>query len=124
MLGMARLSAWLAAAKSRLRTRRNADKRAARLLREALSPDQRAQYDRKGHFDVIGGQSGKRYRIRNGSQMNVEELSAAGSRVRVLCFVPQGGLPMGDIHLAQKLALELMEDETLKIARSGGWLGP
>jgi hypothetical protein len=124
VFGMARLSAWLAMATSRFRSRRNANKRAAELLREALNPDQRAQYDRKGDFDVIGGQSGKRYRIKNGSQMNVDELSAAGTRVRVLCFVPQGGLPMGDIHLAQKLALELMEDETLKVARSGGWLGP
>jgi hypothetical protein len=94
------------------------------LLRDVLTPDQRAQYDRKGHFDVIGGQSGKRYRIRNGSQMNVEELGATGRRIRVLCFVPHGGLPMADTHLAQKLALELMEDETLKVARSGGWLGP
>ena len=124
MFGTARLAAWVATAKSRVRSRRNANKRAAELLREALTPDQRAQYDRKGHFDVIGSHSGKRYRIKNGSQMNVEELSATGSRVRILCFVPQGGLPLGDNHLAQKLALELMEDEALKVARSGGWLGP
>ena len=124
MFGMGRLSVWVATAKSRFRSRRNANKRAAQLLREVLTPEQRVQYDRKGYFDVIGGASGKRYRIRNGSQMNVEELSATGSRVRVLCFVPRGGLPMGDVHLAQKLALELMEGETLKVARSGGWLGP
>ncbi len=105
-------------------SRRNANKRAAQLLRDVLTPEQRAQYDRKGHFDVIGGRSGKRYRIRNGTQMNVEELSVTGRRVRLLCFVPRGGIPMGDTHLAQKLALELMEDETLKVARSGGWLGP
>jgi hypothetical protein len=43
--------------------------------------------------------------------MNVEELS--GQR-RTLCFVPKGRVPMGDILLAQKLALELMEEETLK----------
>ena len=121
---MARLSVWVATAKSRFRSRRNANKRAVQLLREVLTPEQCAQYVRKGHFDVIGGQSGKRYRIRSGSQMNVEELSATGRRIRVLCFVPRGGLPMGDTHLAQKLALELMENETLKIARSGGWLGP
>jgi hypothetical protein len=124
VFGIARLSAWVATAQSRFRSRRRANKRSVQLLRDVLTPEQRAQYDRKGHFDVIGGRSGKRYRIRNGSQMNVEELSATGSRVRVLCFVPQGGLPMGDTHLGQKLALELMEDETLKVARSGGWLGP
>jgi hypothetical protein len=121
---MGRLSVWVSTAMPRFWSRRNANKRAAQLLRDVLTPEQRAQYDRKGHFDVIGGRSGKRYRIRNGTQMNVEELSVTGRRVRLLCFVPRGGIPMGDTHLAQKLALELMEDEALKVARSGGWLGP
>ena len=39
-----------------------------------------------------------------------------------LCFVPKGGVPMGDILLAQKLALELMEEETLRVARPGVFL--
>jgi hypothetical protein len=30
---------------------------------------------------------------------------------------------MGDILVAQKLALELMEEETLRVARSGTFLG-
>lgn len=51
--------------------------------------------------------------------MNVEELS--GNK-RTLCFVPKGGVPIGDILLAQKLALELMEEETLKVAGPArGW---
>ena len=33
------------------------------LLREWLSPEQRAQFDAKRYFDVIGCDSGKRYRI-------------------------------------------------------------
>lgn len=89
------------------------------MLRGVLSPEQRAQYDSKGFFDVTGGQTGKRYRSRTGSQVNVEELS--GNK-RTLCFVPKGGVPIGDILLAQKLALELMEEETLKVAGPArGW---
>jgi hypothetical protein len=54
--------------------------------------------------------------------MNVHELNADGGSVRALCFVPKGGVPMGDILLAQKLALELMEEEALRIARPGASL--
>jgi hypothetical protein len=113
---------WLSAIKSCFKSRVDAEKVAFQLLHDVLSPEQRAQYGRNGIFDAIGGQSGKRYRIRAGSQMNVEELNADGCIVRALCFVPKGGLPMGDILLAQKLALELMEEETLRVARSGAFL--
>ena len=34
----------------------------------------------------------------------------------VLCFAPEGGLVVGDVMLAQKLALELFESDTLKVA--------
>jgi hypothetical protein len=37
-------------------------------------------------------------------------------RVRTLCFMPEGRLGVGDILLAQKLALELFEDEAVKAA--------
>lgn len=33
--------------------------------------------------------------------------------------MPKDGVPMGDILLAQKLALELMEEDALKVARPG-----
>ncbi len=116
-------SLWLLVIKFWFRPRADAERVALQLLREVLSPAQRAQYDRNGILDVIGGQSGKRYRIRAGSRMNVEELGANGCSVRTLCFVPKGGVPMGDILVAQKLALELMEEETLRVARSGTFLG-
>jgi hypothetical protein len=32
------------------------------------------------------------------------------------CFAPKGNLPMGDVLLAQKIGLEMMELETLKSA--------
>jgi hypothetical protein len=119
---MAWRSANFAAFRSWLRPRPDANSAALQLMSEVLSPEQRAQYNSHGFFDVTGGQTGKRYRIRFGSQMNVEELDASGRLVRGLCFIPKGGLPIGDILVAQKLALELMEEETLHVARPGGWL--
>jgi hypothetical protein len=65
---------------------------------------------------VIGGRSGHRYRIRHGSQLNVERLDKNGNRACLLCFMPQGSLPVGDILLAQKMALELYENEAIQIA--------
>ena len=50
-----------------------------------------------------GLDTGKCYRIRHGYQMNVEELGQNGRRIKLLCFMPIGGLPVGDIMLAQKI---------------------
>ena len=93
-----------------------AEERALTLLKEHLSPWQRRQYERDATFDVIGGRSGTRYRIHHGYQMNIEQLDAAGRRVRLLCFAPKGRLAIGDIMLAQKLALELYEEDALLAA--------
>ncbi len=90
--------------------------RGMRLLDENLTPVQRDQYERYGYFDVAGGETGRRYRIRNGFLMNVEQLDIKNRPVRVLCFMPEGDLVVGDMMLAQKLALELFESDTLKVA--------
>ncbi|MGE0852373.1 MAG: hypothetical protein AB7O44_22570 [Hyphomicrobiaceae bacterium] len=95
---------------------KRAQERGLVLLKENLGPDQRQQYDKYGYFDVVGGKSGKRYRIRHGRQMNIEQLDKNGRRVCGWCFYPQGGLVAGDIMLAQKVALELFEADALKIA--------
>jgi hypothetical protein len=94
---------------------KEAQDRGIQFLTENLSPTQRQQYEKYGHFEVIGGDTGKRYRIWHGCQLNVEQLDQNGRRVR-LCFMPRGGLPVGDIMLAQKVALELFESEAIKIA--------
>jgi hypothetical protein len=91
--------------------------RGLRLLKENLSPAQRAQYERRGYFVVAGGETGRRYRIRFGDQMNVEQLNKRGRPARLLCFMPEGDLVEGDVMLAQKLALELFESSALKVAR-------
>jgi hypothetical protein len=95
---------------------REAHARGFRLLKKNLSPAQRDQYERRGYFDVIGGETGRRYRIRSGSQANVVQLDKNGRSVRVLCFMPEGELVVGDVMLAQKLALELFEADALRVA--------
>lgn len=93
-----------------------AQARGLELFRAGLTEAQRAEYDRERAFRVRGGMTGKQYRIKHGRQMNIEELDAAGNRVCGWCFLPKGGLVAGDIMLAQKLALELYEEEALRVA--------
>ena len=94
-----------------------AEARSVRLLRDWLSPGQRAQLADTGYFDVVGGESGRRYRIFSGTSLNVCELDERG-RVRCgWCFVPIGELPIGDVMLAQKFALESCESSALAVAR-------
>jgi hypothetical protein len=104
---------------SRERLRTVEDIREARgitLLREWLSPEQQAQFDASKCFDVVGCDSGKRYRIRRGIGTNVHELDVAGRPVMGWCFVPSGHLVAGDVMLAQKVALETNERAALAVA--------
>jgi hypothetical protein len=96
--------------------RTEADQQAERLLFASLSPEQRTQYVSSGNFEVIGCHTGRRYRILRSFQMNVEELDLAGRRAALLCFVPETPVPVGDVMLAQKFALELYEIEALNVA--------
>jgi hypothetical protein len=48
--------------------------------------------------------------------MNVLEIGKNGKTARSLCFVPKGRLVLGDVMLAQKLALELFESNALAVA--------
>jgi hypothetical protein len=73
--------------------RKEAEQNARKLLTEWLSPAQLAQYKRKGHFEVTGCHSGKRYRIRAGHQLNVDELDEHDRTVAVWCFGPEGPAP-------------------------------
>jgi hypothetical protein len=93
------------------------------LLRQWLSPDQAEQYDKYQRFDVVGSDTGKRYRIRRGAAMNIEELAADGYVTRRWCFAPEGASAIGDVMLAQKIALETFELEALAIANHDGRQG-
>ena len=90
--------------------------RALTLLKEWLSPEQRACYERFRYFDVVGSDTGTRYRIHHGTQTNIEELSHTGQRVCKWCFAPEGNLVAGDVMLAQKIALETNERGALSVA--------
>ncbi|WP_079587823.1 hypothetical protein [Bradyrhizobium lablabi] len=96
------------------------DARGITLLREWLSPEQRAQFDASTCFDVIGCHTGKRYRIRQGTATNVYEIDGTGKPAAGWCFVPSGDLVAGDVMLAQKVALETNEGAALEVARRFG----
>jgi hypothetical protein len=103
--------------------RAEVEERGLRLLRSWLSPKQAQQWDALNEFEVVGSHTGTRYRIRRGKTMNVHELDRAGNIVAHWCFAPQGDLPMGDVLLGQKIALETMERDACGIVeRAGGVL--
>jgi hypothetical protein len=87
------------------------------LLKQWLSPEQLAQYESHRYFDVIGRPSGKHYRIRYGTAMNIREMDSRGRASVGWCFVPHGTLVAGGVMLAQKIALETDERSALAEAR-------
>ena len=87
-------------------------------MREWLSAEQLAQFDQQSYFDVIGCHSGKRYRIRHGTAMNIHEIDHAGHALTGWCFVPDSNLVAGDVMLAQKIALETNERRALAVAKN------
>jgi hypothetical protein len=105
------------AARERYRARfATREERGVNLLREWLSPEQRAQFDAKRYFDVIGCDSGKRYRIHYGETTNVHEIGDDDLPSVGWCFMPVGSLVAGDVMLAQKIALETYEYGALAVA--------
>ena len=102
----------------RIRSRRAAEKKGVALLRSWLTPEQAEQWDCRGEFDVIGCDTGTRYRIKCGTMMNVHQLDLSGMTVAQWCFRPVGKLAVGDVLLAQKIALEKMERRALALANT------
>jgi hypothetical protein len=100
----------------RPRARTPAEKRAMTLLRSWLTPEQEKQWQARGAFDVIGCDTGRRYRITYRAVMNIHQLDPDGEPVQQWCFAPEGRLAVGDVLLAQKIALETMETKALEIA--------
>jgi len=90
--------------------------RAEQLLSANLTAGQRDQLETFGYFDVVGGDSGHRFRIHRAYAMNVEEYDPAGRCLCKWCFMPCGNLVQADILLAQKIALELFERDALAVA--------
>ena len=102
-------------AKERVQKEKEANERAETLLLECLSVDQVAEYRRNKFFIVQGGKSGKKYRIRQGRSNNIDLLD--GERItHRLCCHPGAFLPAPDNMLAQKVLLELQEEEFVRTA--------
>jgi hypothetical protein len=105
--------------RQRSQARRQAEEKGFALLRAWLTPEQATQWDARKEFEVVGCDTGTRYRIRQGTAMNVHQLDCTGRDVaRRWCFTPEGGVVTGDVLLAQKIALETMEREVLAIANT------
>jgi hypothetical protein len=104
------------AARQKVAAYREAEGRAEEFLRSWLSPAQLKQHDAYGHFEVIGSDTGKRYRICRGRVMNIYELDADGRATDTWCFAPDNAIPTGDVVLAQKIALETFKTKVLAIA--------
>lgn len=81
------------------------------LLKDWLSPEQRAEFERHGWFTVFGSQTGTRYIVTADANYNV--MAENGSKY---CFAPEDLPPTGDRMLAQKIALETDEIAALKVA--------
>jgi hypothetical protein len=102
----------------RIRARRPAEERGFALLQAWLEPEQAEQWASLRAFEVLGCDTGTRYRITCGTAMNVRQLDQIGRTVARWCFVPEGDLVTGDILLAQKIALETMERQVLKLGNT------
>jgi hypothetical protein len=98
--------------------RRLAEEKGYALLEAWFTPEQAMQWKAAREFDVIGSQTGARYRIKNRAAMNVHQLDPEGRTLAQWCFAPEGKLAVGDVLLAQKIALETMEREALDLANS------
>jgi hypothetical protein len=114
IVGLSVLAALRHQFQGRPRPRTKAHKR---LLRSWLTPEQDKQWAARRDFEVIGCDTGIRYRLIYRAAMNVYELDPAGHPVAQWCFVPEGDLAIADVLLAQKIALETMERRALARAR-------
>lgn len=95
--------------------RKRASLRARKLLLANLSRVQRRQYKANKRFDVIGGTTGRRYRIREGHVGNIDVYQDEQIVHRLCCHIPTN-CPGEDIMLAQALHLAANEDEFVKTA--------
>jgi hypothetical protein len=93
--------------------------KAEQLLRENLSRKQLKEYEERGYFSVIGGDTGREYRVTRGFSYNVlyaDEIHRGVVQWKPMCFVPDKNLAMGDVLLSQKITLELDEQTALRVA--------
>lgn len=96
---------------------KSARERARELLLSKLSAEQREAFTKNGWFVVEGGKSKRKYRIRsNHYQGNIDVLDVANKVIYRLCVHCALDIPLEDHLLAQKIMLELAEDDIIKLA--------
>lgn len=95
-----------------------AARRARELLLSYLSDDQRRTFEEHGWFVVLGGRSGRRYRISGASYAgNVALLHHDNDNVEArFCGHCDPSIPLGDQLLAQKVMLEVDEPAYIALA--------
>jgi len=95
--------------------RQEANERAEALLLAHLTPDQRETLERMRHF-VVQSERGRVYHLRRGRLANVDEMDK-DRVVAQYCIHPSiCNIPEADSLLAQKLMLEMNEEQFLRIA--------
>jgi hypothetical protein len=99
------------------------------LLREWLSPELKAQFDASKGFDVVGCDSGRRYRISHGKGTNVHEIDDAGRPAgHGLVFCPIGAPGRRRRHACSKNCFRNKRARRIgggqQICRSGSWPTP
>lgn len=95
---------------------RIAEEKALQLLLENLTENQAEIFKVTGAIP-IESPSGRKYKINKGASRNIEEIDEKGIRKAHLCFHPcDYAIPVHDVMLAQKLMLEVCEEDARKIA--------
>lgn len=96
----------------------DAQERAQELLLAHLTPEQRSTFKKNGWFVVVGGRSGKRYRIAANDNLaaNIYVLDGEAVSHRLCAHCDLKTVPLADHLLAQKITLETAEDEFLSRA--------
>jgi hypothetical protein len=117
-LWRARVRARQDAARARREELRTAQENAEHLLDRWLSPTQRHQLKQFRYFEVVGSDSGTKYRIYRDRTACQEQTKRRTNYCFVPCSATDNYLPHGDRMLAQKIALENFEEAALQVAYS------
>jgi hypothetical protein len=91
------------------------EERAMGLLKSWLADGEWESLERHGYFEVVGS-AGGRFRLYAKDCFGVRKLRPGKLLGDAYCVVPEGAPALGDILLAQKIALETDEERTLLIA--------
>lgn len=95
--------------------RARAKRRARKLLVDHLDEVQRESYEKKGFFYLYTA-SGKKYRIDQGTHGNVKLIEEKENKILGSYCIQPADVPDEDAMLAQKLHLEMNEEEFLRVA--------